>query len=129
MPREGLWAIGGDFNIPAADCRLELEGAPAVVVEPGGGEATCFPTLGSPSVLDYFVVSPAACRLLSGCKVLHGVQLATHRPVVLELRLANVPWLTRWVRTAAPVLSGVVYGPKVQTEAQGELFSLLAAER
>ena len=62
MDLGALWVIAGDFNLPVALVRDHVEGTGAVVVDPG--EATCLPTVGEPSVLDYFVVSPAAACLL-----------------------------------------------------------------
>ena len=63
-----LWVIGGDFNLTPEECRAAVAGSPAITVAPG--RPTCFPSLGAPSVLDFFVVSPGVERLLCGCAVL-----------------------------------------------------------
>ena len=81
LPNGALWVIGGDFNVSPAVCRGMVAGSPAVVISPSGD--TCFPSVGAPSVLDFFLVSPAAERLIDGCWAIKGAGIKTHRPVAL----------------------------------------------
>ena len=119
MPRGGLWAVAGDFNLRAADVQTVLAEAPVVVVAPD--EHTCFPSLGEPSCLDFFVVSPALANVLGRCRVVRGVELATHRPVILEVVLRKGPPLTRWIRPKAQEYEKV-YGPRICTPWTSELL-------
>ena len=79
------------------------------------------PPLGEPSCLDFFVVSPALADVLGRCRVVRGVELATHRPVILEVVLRKGLPLMRFIRPKAQEYEKV-YGPRICTPWTSELL-------
>ena len=121
-----LWVLGGDFNLDPAECRTALAGSSAIVVAPAA--ATCRPTCGLPSTIDYFIVSLAMERLLGRCRVAPCTAIATHEPVVLEVKLEDVPRLTRWIRPPRMEPFWATYGPRVRQELPEALKDILSQD-
>ena len=108
-----LWVIAGDFNMtPQEMVEFLGERSRLDVVYPKG--YTCYPSNGDPSCIDYFLVSPMVRRLVTGCHTLEGTSIATHRPVVLDVKVDGVvEALTKWCRSAPPPQEGLrrIVGP------------------
>ncbi len=95
-----LWIIGGDFNVAPAILRHQLDRllsrAGAVVRAPA--EETHYPSVGSPGILDYFLVDE---RLDSGFKhveVSREFGLKPHRVVALTIDVGAVVGLKTVIR-------------------------------
>ena len=83
-----LWAIGGDFNVPASEMIRWFGGRGKLEVV-RAGTPTCFSSGGAPTELDYLLVSPDMRRLVAGCHAVERTLLATHLPVVLKIAVGG----------------------------------------
>ena len=94
LPRLGRppWVIGGDWNSPPGDVWAHAL-SPRVgglLPGPAAREPTCFPPLGVPSEIDFFLVSRSLRESIQGYEVLPVGRLPTHRPVRLTLWLSEL---------------------------------------
>jgi hypothetical protein len=80
--------IGGDFNVSPQDLALLMtKRQPRAFRVAGPGQPTCF-TFQAATELDFFLVHPRITNILGKVKALGDHEIATHRPVVTELRRA-----------------------------------------